>query len=176
MKYNNPKSIFFLVLLIGLFIVGCGDDAPKQNSTDFSDCKYGKPEAIFSASIPQITSHSFNIHQREGIELANFDNGIKMELIQSGCDNIIQSFKFRIPGDHRKKSSLEWVDEAVKQLRYLGGLDQKYAALSFWGNEIEQIKSTLKLGSTQDIQQGFKVKIDKVLSTRESILLLELSQ
>ena len=181
MIYNNPKSISTLILLlVGILIVGCGDEAPtkasKKTKSDFSDCKYGKPEAIFSAAIPQITAHSFNIHQREGIELVKFDNGITMELIQSGCDNIVQAFKFRIPGDHRKKSNLEWVNEAVKQLRYLGGLDQKFASLSFWGNEIEQINTILKLGSTHDIQQGFKVKIDKVLSINESILLLELSQ
>ena len=178
MKYVVPKSkkvIVNLVAIFCLFIVGCDDSEPKDN-TDFSNCKYGSPKAIFNEEIPKITAHSFNIFKKEGIELVRFDNGMVMELIQSGCDHIVQSFKFRIPGDHRKKNALDWVEEAVVQLRFLGGLDPKFASLAFWGNEIEQIKSEIKLGSTHDIQQGFKVKIDKVLSTNESILLLELSQ
>ncbi len=175
MKYVVSKSKICFYLIFCWFIVGCGNAAPKGKS-DFSDCKYGKPAAIFSDKIPDITAHSFNIFQNEGIELVRFTNGMVMELIQSGCDNIVQSFKFQLPGDHRKKNALDWVEEAVIQLRYLGGLDPKFASLSFWGNEIEQRKSAIKLGSTHDIQQGFKVKIDKVLSSSESILLLELSQ
>ena len=178
MKYVIPKSkirTIHSIILLCFFIVGCGG-ADQKASTDFSNCKYGSPKAIFSDTVPEIEAHSFNIHNKEGIELVRFKNGMVMELIQSGCDHIVQSFKFRLSGDHRKKNALDWVEESVAQLRFLGGLDPKFASLSFWGNEIEQRKSEIKLGSTHDIQQGFKVKIDKVLSTSESILLLELSQ
>ena len=179
MKYVNRVSknwaAVLVVMFVCFFIVRCGENQPKSAS-EFADCKYGSPKAIFSDAVPQITAHSFKIFNKEGIELVRFDNGMVLELIQSGCNEIVQSFKFRIPGDHRAKNALDWVDEAVNQLRYLGGLDEKFASLAFWGNEIEQRKSEIKLGARHDIQQGFKVKIDKVLSTNESILLLELSQ
>ncbi len=179
MKYVIPKAIGqagYSLIILCILIVGCGKNQQKSSGNDFENCKFGAPKAIFSDVFPSITSHSFKIFNKEGIETVRFDNGMVMELIQSGCDHIVQSFKFRLPGDHRKKNALDWVEEAVVQLRFLGGLDEKFASLSFWGNEIEQRKSEIKLGSTLDIQQGFKVKIDKVLSTNESILLLELSQ
>lgn len=164
-----------LAILISLIFFSCGNK--NQDSDDpFADCKFGKPEPVFSKEIPKINSHDFRLAGREGIEKVVFENGVHLEIFQSGCDAIRQEFQFTLAGNFGKVPADFWVLRAIEQFQYMGTLGEKFAAFSFWANAMQQSASRFALGQALEVQPGAFVTLDKIFSPDHTILIVVLSQ
>ncbi len=169
MKFN------ILTISLIFILISCG--SKNQTSDDpFVHCKFGKPESVFSKNIPKINSHEFHLSGKEGIEKVVFENGVHLEIIQSGCDAIRQEFQFFLPGNFEKTSADYWALKAVEQFQYMSVLDEKFAPFSFWANAIRQSAQHFNLGRSLEVQPGTFVTLDKIFSPDYTILIVVLSQ
>jgi len=161
-----------VTILVFLFSA-CGED---NTDAYFENCKYGKPKAIFSSDTPRVESHSFRIKNREGIEEIEFESGKSLTIIQTGCDSIRQVFQFRLPGSYEKGSALKWVELTVEQFEFLASLGPEYMVFSSWAQSIAARAEFIKLAGSTEIQPGFFVGIDRVISRDHVDLLVTLSE
>lgn len=178
-------SLYFATMLMICCLFACGETAPtpeeakekaaKMVEEEFKDCKYKPPVAVFSEDLSQVSGHSFELKDREGIELISFKNGMDLELIQNGCDKITQYYNFTIPGEHEGDAAY-WTDLAIEQFQYVGSVDEKYAVLAFWGQAIGGRKNDFQLGQAVEVQPGFYAEVNKVISPDHAIVTVKLSE
>ena len=162
----------FSISFVCLLLLSCGG-----NSSDpFAKCKYKQPEAVFSNSLSNVNEHTFNIEGTTGHERLTFENGIGLELFQSGCNEIVQDFRFQIPGKFRVDEPQIWVKMAIDQLKYMGDLSEKHQAMLIWAQMMEQAQSEIVTGQAYELQPSIFVKVDRILSNNQVLLTLELSQ
>lgn len=166
---TRPVVVMMLLLLLS----ACGED---NTDAYFENCKYGKPKAIFSSDTPGVESHSFRLKSKEGIEKIIFESGKELTIIQTGCDSIRQNFQFRLPGSYEKDGSLKWVEITVEQFEYLAGLGPEYMVFSSWAQSIAARAQTIRLAESTEIQPGFFVRIDRIISRNHADLLVTLSE
>jgi len=172
----------FLILLLPFLLITCTEESKtaalttSKASESFDKCKYGSPKAIFSPSTPLVSSHEFELSSHAALETVFFDEDIKLELTQSGCEKPKQEFKFTIPGNSKGYTSTEWVNMALQQLDFLGNLHKPLEPLLFWSGALKQKKEEIKLGQPVTLEQGHYVKIDKLAGEKNGILIIEMSQ
>lgn len=157
---------FFLLLSFSLLIISCGSETAK--------CKYGEPVAIFSDETPDVIKRSFTGNGQTAIEEASFKNGMSVEIQQSGCDDILQVFQFRV--ERPSEGEPNWFLVAGEQFNYIGNLSEKLEPLLMWGTVINQNAGGFKYGLPLEVDQGFFIKIDKIESGKNAILTVELSE
>jgi hypothetical protein len=160
-----------------LFFIAMGCSNGPSESRSLSDCPHPAPVPIFNDDLAAVTNHRFQLNDLEGIEEVDFANGMRLTLIQSGCETIRQEFQFRIPGSDFPSDDTEyWVEEALRQLRYLAGLGPQYLSLNDWAQAIEMNKELFQLGEPTEIQVGFRAEIDRIRYADHATVLLILSQ
>jgi len=165
MKNLSIFCIFFL-----LTITACKNKPEATN--DFSKCKFGAPEAIFSKTIPQITQHQFELKDNVGTESVQFASGKKLDLIQSGCNEIRQELIFMLPPN----ASDDWVELAASELETLANLDAKLSPFRFWAGAIANQKSNFKLGQDVELEHKTFANIDKIKNSDYTLLKIILFQ
>lgn len=156
----------FLLIFVGVCLWGCKDEAQK--------CAYPPPVAIFSDSMSFVSSHAFKLEKRNASESVAFENGLQLELDQSGCDHIKQTFQFTTekPGE----GDPNWFFLTAQQFEYVSRLSPKFMSLSSWAELINMNASQFRLSEPLEIENGFFVKIDKIDSGKNVILTAELSE
>ncbi len=142
----------------------------------FADCRYGKPEAIFSEELDGVVEHSFRLKPREGIEELRFESGKRLTIVQAGCDSIRQDFQFYLPGSLPKADAEYWVGKAVEEFQQLGSIGPRYMMFSSWAQAIAARAETIQLTESTEIQPGFFVRIDRVVSQDHAMLMVTLSE
>ena len=121
-----------------------------------------------------VIEHSFNSTTQEGNENILFDNDLKVEIEQSGCEYIKQVFKFWI--DRPGEGEPNWYFLAAEQFAYLSNISDETKMLGMWAEVIESNASQFKLSKPVEVDSGFFVKIDKIAEDKKVILVVELSQ
>jgi len=156
-----------LVPLLFLFLFSCNNAADKK-------CKYGTPTPVFSKEISAVLDHSFEAKDQVSTEQATFENGMHLQLQQSGCNDIKQVFQFTIerPGEGEPN----WFLLVADQFLYLSGISDQTVSLGMWASVISSNASLFKFGLPIEVEKGFFVKIDKIDSGKNAILLVELSE
>ena len=92
-------TILSFIFLLATVFIGCGNESSPSKKTSEQNqekCKYGTPTPIFSDALSKVTDHSFSAEGQKGIEEVSFENGVELELLQSGCNEILQSYQFKI--------------------------------------------------------------------------------
>lgn len=138
-------------------------------------CKY-KPEPVFEAGLPHITAYNFEVQGPQSLESVLLDDKILLEISQDVCEHTRQEFRFTVPGDRRTFPDSLWLKEASRQMVLLSALSPKQAALKGWGDVIENSRSEMKIGEDFTVQAGITVRVDRVLSPEQSVLLVVLAQ
>lgn len=146
-----------------------------DNSGEQTNCKYGAPEAIFQENQTGIASHRFKVVNNEGVEEIQFTNGVDLTLVQSGCDHIRQEFRFTLPGSPESDEPAYWIAQSIILLRMMGSFGPDYQVFSAWAQLIEAHAEEIKLTESLELQQGFYVRIDRILSANSATLVLTLS-
>ena len=143
----------------------------------FENCRYGKPVAIFEESLPGIAKHDFQLKAGEGIERVVFESGKELTIIQSGCDSIRQDFHFVFPDEKYANADPSfWIDTTVEEFRAFAGLGPQYLMFSSWAQSIASKKESIRLAQSEEIQPGFFVRIDRIVSSDHAILMVTLSE
>ncbi len=144
------------------------------NNADSEKCKYGAPTPVFSKEIKSVTGHSFEAKGQESTEVATFENGMQLQLKQSGCNDIKQEFQFTI--ERPSEGQPNWFLLVSEQFIYLSSLSEQTVSMGMWASVISSNASLFKFGLPIEVEKGFFVKIDKIDSGNNAILLVELSE
>lgn len=160
--YKALLTLFSLVLLLA----ACKTD---------QRCKY-KPDPMFEAGLPHITAYNFEVQGPQSLESIMLDGKILLEINQEICDHTRQEFRFTVPGDRRAYPDSLWLKEASRQMVVLSALSPQQAALKTWGDVIERRRPEMKLGEDFTVQSGITIRVDRVLSPEQSMLLVVLAQ
>ena len=166
------KAVIWNFLLLFIF-TACGSE---KNKDAFADCKYGRPEAIFKKDHQAIQKHNFSIEERESQEEILFKNGQELTIIQNGCNSIQQDFQFKLIGSFQDKNQEFWLNESIKQFKFLSSLGPDYAAYELWAQAILQKEEQIKMAQQAPLEAGFQFKFDRIISTDHAILMLTLSK
>ena len=164
--------ILFLLTTTSLFI-GCTDGNPssKEKEAKEEKCKYGTPTPIFSSDLKKITFHEFTAEGQKGVEKVIFENDVELELLQSGCNEILQSFQFtvKVPDTHENKF---WIGLAIEQFNYLSTLSDDHVSFGFWAKAIINNLDIIKIGEPFEPEPNTFIKIDKIPSGEKTILVV----
>ena len=160
---------FFLLLSIATLLVFCDSNNPNTSQKD--KCKYGAPKAIFSDTISSLASHQFNLEGQVGTEYLVFQDGKKLEIVQSGCDQIQQEFQFNLAKEETDAEK-NWIKEAAMQLQALGSLGEAYLSFNFWAQAIQENQQRIQLGETVELATNFSMKIDHIKGNDYNLLLI----
>ncbi len=166
----------FFCLIFGFLVLSCQN--PSQENA-FANCKYGKPEAIFSSEQEEVKKHQFTIKKQEGVENVSFESGLELIIYQSGCDYIKQQYQFEISqiNDTLDSSSQEyWIIKTIESFQKLGDLGPEFFSYSSWAQAIAERAGEFKLAEFLEVQPGFYVKIDRIESSNKNLLLVTLSE
>lgn len=154
-----------------LIILAYGCDSSKEKT---KDCPLGKPTAIFSDSLPQVTTHQFEVEDQASLESVTFNNGIELVLSQSGCEEISQEFQFTIKDIPNKTQTVSWVTAGVEQFKYLASIGEQFAPFFMWATSIEDNKENFSLNTPVELGPGFFVTFNKVPGSDNNILIVKL--
>ena len=160
----------FLLLLACLLFYQCADNSS-------ADCRYGSPKAIFSDALPSIVRHEFKADGQQAQERVQFDNGLALELLQSGCNSIQQEFRFvqALQEESLPRDSY-WLEQAANLLKYLSNLSEEHVSFGQWAQLIDTQKENLKLGQKMEVQPQIFVRVDRIKMAQENLIVIELSQ
>lgn len=168
--------MFYIIKKIGilsLFILICSCNGGSDSKTE--KCKFGAPVAIFSKDLEKITAHQFSVKGQKGIETVSFENGTKLELIQTGCNELRQNFSFSLDKELEGDEAF-WIDQAEQQFRYLALLSNKYASYALWANIFDQGAHLIKLGETFEPEGNIFITLDHISSPDQNLLIITLEQ
>ncbi len=159
-----------LYFFAAILFLACGN-----STTDpWVNCKHPKPKAIFDNN-NNVSKQHFELKGMTGTETVLFRNDVELELIQSGCEDINQEFKFKVKGNHTDKSAEFWIRESIKQFRFMSGLSPKLVHFGDWASAIEANAFKLKLGQETELAPNIYISIDKIVSSDVTLLLVVLS-
>lgn len=170
---NSLKLLLFVLLGCSL-LVACGGE--KKSNAPFGNCQYGPPKAVFKAEIPKISKHEFQLNQNAAVEKVKFDNGITLELIQSGCEKPKQEFQFTIPAPTNAFKDEDWINMGIDMFSYMGNLAPELQPFLMWQGALKDRMDQLKLGLPHELEKGFFVEIEKVAGGDSGLLLVTLFQ
>ncbi len=158
-------------IIIAIYTIALLLSACKTNTR----CKY-KPDPVFEAGLPHITAYNFEVQGPQSMESIMLDGKVLLEISQEVCDHTRQEFRFTVPGDRRAFPDSLWLKEAARQMVVLSALSPKQSALKTWGDVIERSRPEMKIGEDFTVQSGITVRVDRVLSPEQSVLLVVLAQ
>lgn len=162
-----------LTATICLLLLGCVNNEPsndKKIPQESNPCKYGTPTAIFSKELQKVKDHSFSAEGQKGIEKVNFENGMDLELLQSGCNELLQSYRFGLSGDLEGNDQF-WIEQAVEQFKYLSTLSDNHVSFGLWSGAIQNSSEMISIGESFEPEPNTFIKIDKI-PTGEKIILV----
>ena len=163
------------VLLFSIFgIIACNNTPKTTSDKPFSDCQYGPPKAIFSKEMLSIQNHQFELKAQSAIEKVDFEEGIQLELVQSGCEKPRQEFQFMVPRNTKSYTDADWINLSLDMFSFMGNLSESLKPFLFWQGALKEKRSQLKLGLPQELEQGFFVKLDKVAGEDSGIIFITL--
>lgn len=162
---QNLKWSVFLICIV-LLLSACKNE-PKA-------CKYGAPQSIFSPELEKVVSHQFEVIKQDASEQINFENGIELEIIQSGCDSIRQVFQIVFHQDLSKEKPEYFIEKSIELFHYLGSVSSKHFSLNVLSQTIQDRFHDFKLGQPLELQPNFYIKIDKIGSMEQTMLAIEL--
>ncbi len=164
MKIYNLLCIAALSFLA----LSCGSSSKEKKA----ECEAPKPEAVFSESLDGIRTHSFALSGHNSEEQLQFEDGTALTLFQSGCEKIVQEFRFTLP----EKLDEDRTILAIDRLLFLAKMDDKYMAFANWAQAIEGLQAQFAEQDEVEVEQGFFVGLDKISSSDQTILVIKLFQ
>ena len=122
------------------------------------------PSAIFSEDLIGVFSHDFMQTGTESLEIISFQDGVFLEVFQSGCDSLRQEFRFRLPDPEENDDPQFWLKEASDQFRMLGSLGPEYQPFFQYADVLAQQEESFRLSKPMEVDAGFWMQIDKIQS------------
>lgn len=175
----------FSLILLGL-LVGCQEE---------EDCLLGTPVPIFSKSYAPVQKHEFTVdssqmdNPKKGItsverallsDTSSYKTPVIVELYQEGCHSLYQQYNFiydlKIPDIETIPDRL-WIERAKSEFDKLSTLGPGLASSVEWTKAIflAQERDEIKMGEFFDVQDNIKMKLDRILSTDNFIIVVTIT-
>ncbi|MCB9081607.1 MAG: hypothetical protein H6555_07850 [Lewinellaceae bacterium] len=171
--FTSPQRGEFLLLLLILILAGC--QSSSTSSKPENDCPYGIPEAIFSDTLPQLASHSFQREGVNGLEEITFRDGRRLEIYQTGCQTLRQELRFTLPTSVPADMSIDWVSSAIAQIRSLAALGTRFSGFTEWADQLDQHHDEFRLAEAISISPGIFARIDRISGADNTTVIVTLS-
>ena len=160
-RFQQLSFVLFCVFLFG----NCQE---KKKVCTFSP--------IFKADMPTVRKHHFEMKEGAGIELVAFKNGMQLEIEQDGCPEAKQQFTFFMRGDFSKMNDEAWKLLAVQNFKFMAEASPELVVFDAWSEAIKAILPQIKLAQAAQVQDKKYVRIDKILSPEQALLVVQLSE
>lgn len=164
------------MLLLVVSSCSKGKKQEEGNYTSFENCKYKSPVALFGPKFKDIKKHQFQQEKTYSIEQVVFENGVALELTQSGCNKARQEFKFILKGDFSGRSEQEWISVAAGLFQFLSSIDHSLMEFHNWSKAIKDKKTMIHIGQPMEVQPGFLVAIDRIVGPDITTLVVVLTE
>lgn len=159
MRNKGPKSssriseiVQITLTVLAVFFGGCISENQTEN------CPAGKPLPIFSADLPGVGSYRFQENDASTTEEFNYRNDAEVAITQSGCEEVVQIFRFTMPVDTIPDESL---NSLTGKFRMLSAIDRKYSMYAQYANAMEELlPNRLRRGEAYELQPGFELTPD----------------
>lgn len=157
MTFSNTSFCILKVLIVLLLCFSCSSKKDKESSNmDPADCLYNAPVAIFQQVKDTLMNYKFerlgDYKTSESFEMESE----QIEIIQSGCDQISQEFRFQT------KSKLEIIDYASDIFNRFSALDPSLFALNQFANEFKSQEELIKTGQKIQFSEVIYLKMDEI--------------
>jgi hypothetical protein len=168
------KYLQILLLSIFSLFFACKNDKNKANDKPFAGCKCGTPTPIFNENVPEhVAGHNFSMTKDAGVEIVKMKNGTTLQIVQTGCSDIKQEFSFV----YKNKEMLtyndaQWIQNAVSEFQKIGTFSPNFSPFVLWGNALDQYKNEFKIGEAKELDKGFFMTIDKIISGDEATMIV----
>lgn len=172
---RNWKYGLILLLSWGLIACDSGNEG-TVSETDYSNCRYERPEAIFYDGLPQISDHKFTSQGRGSEESFLLSGSIKVTIFQYGCDYRTQEFRFEIDDRNGCETPEDCARQIAQLLHSLSRLGPEYHVFRAWSQAIKNTAPDLAYDKSKELAEGFYVKIDQRKSFGSTTLMLTLSE
>jgi hypothetical protein len=165
------RSILYIAAFIGLLslIFSC-------KPSTVPNCRAGVPTPIFSDSIKGVRKHNFIRKGQSGIEIVILGDNSMIEIVQSGCDEILQQYTHTRKVNMMNAPDSFFVNAAILEFSGYAQLDPKLAPFGEFANAIQNIKPSIKLAEPANLGEGYMVTIDRILSPNSTSLLISISK
>ncbi len=174
MTVSRLKNLSFLLFFS--LMMACGDTTKPISNKPFGNCQFGAPKAIFNPQIPKVEAHTFQLNTQSAVEKVQFDGGIALELIQSGCEKPKQEFQFTIPTSTSSFKDGDWLMMGLDLFAFMGNLAPELQPFLLWQGALKDKIGQLKIGLPHQLEPGFFVKMDKVAAADSGLLIMTLYQ
>jgi hypothetical protein len=176
------KKIFLLsiVTVSFLWFISCNDNGETENI-----CTYGEPTPILSAEIEGVSDYTFSAKDSSGMETAFLTDtflltgNIRFTLIQSGCKNVKQEFRFELPNaDYSMQADSFFVQRVAESLKVLSekSISTSQSFIPDFAFELYTNAARVTLNQEFEVDQktapGVFFKINKIVSTNEAMISL----
>jgi hypothetical protein len=174
------KILLLSIIAFSLWLVSCGDGKTEKI------CTYGEPMPILSAETGGVSEYNFTAKDSSGTETALLTdtflltNNLRFTLIQSGCENIKQEFRFELPNaDYSMQADSFFVERAAEGLKVLSeksvSTSQSFIpdfAFALYTNAA-YVSLNQELKVDEESAPGVFFKINKIVSTNQATISLE---
>lgn len=166
--------LLFIMALMGL--TSCADETPSATADPFSDCRYGTPKPIFNEGLRSVVQHNFQLEEDRAVETLSFDDGLRLSILQTGCDYIHQEFRFNLVDPYPGAPASFWIQEAINNFYRLGQMGSAYVIYASVADALNQRSGRISLGQSAELQPGFYAKIEDGKSDNGGLLIITLSE
>lgn len=168
------KNIAFFIVMFSILISACKNDKTSKTNNPFANCKCGAPTPIFKEQLPAyIAARNFTITSTAGVEVVKLTNGTTLQIEQTGCNDIKQEFSFIYTDEKFKQySDALWIQNAIDEFRKIGSFSSNFQPFTLWGNALDAFKDGIKIGEQKELEKGFFMKIDKIISDKECTMIV----
>ncbi len=166
------KYVFGLFVILLSFLMGC----TSEGTSSGEDCKMGRPAPMFSDTMRFVAQHRFEAEGQKGIEAVKLKNGLDLEILQTGCNDLMQEFRIKQKGDYQYKDDRFWIQGASQSMALLSVTSPNLAGLNQWAMTIANFESSMKLAEPFEPEPGIAVTVDKILGKEQATLIIRLEQ
>lgn len=159
---------YFVVLLFIASLISCNSNS---NTNEGSKCMT-QPSAIFSDTMLVVQEHSFDLKGQESVEAVTMRNGLKVEILQSGCKLAKQEYRIMINKDLTQLKDADWIAASFLTLGEISLSSPKLGGLKQYADFIAQNKAQVKLGQAFYPDPTFSIIVDKIATPEEATILL----
>ena len=171
-KGDKIRQSVLLTVLASILVTWYSCNPTPANPSDA--CAFGEPRPIFSDSMGPVVEHEFQATGLEATEKVLFSNGQKVQVFQSGCDTLLQEFRFPVPAEGNQVPFKDRAVQAMEQFAYLAGVDSKLEPLSLWTVQLTARRDTPVYGQMLELGPGYSIALDVVPGDAEDILIVKL--
>lgn len=163
------------VLFISSFLViffSCGNTNSQNNETE--KCTTS-PSPIFSDTMKIVEKQNFEANGQDSNEEVFLKNGLKLEVLQSGCKYLRQEIRITRSGDFLEMEDPFWMSVAYQTLGLLSEQSPQLAGLQQYATIIAQHSSSAKLGQAFFPEPSLSISVDKIVNEQEgsSIIVMQ---